>query len=202
MTIVGALSGGSALLLLSLLPSPPSNSPALAAWVEQGYSLLSWSGELLFIAVVCWGAGLIGLVGERRRRHSARSSVGLSALAVAVVALVVVLLALGRLVYPVYEIGLSAEVLALVVSTTYGAVYLAYLGFAVVAVALSWATSAGIVGRAFGLVAAIVFTIGSFPWLTPTWWNSVVAALLGAWGVFLAFATQIRVALSSDETDP
>ncbi|SBT43494.1 hypothetical protein [Micromonospora auratinigra] len=188
LVIVGAVLTGVALLLLSLLPDVPAEVGAVTAWVERGHSLLSWSDELLFFAVICWGAGARGLVGAREAGPSVRISVGGTALAVALVALVVVLLAVGRLVYPVFGIHLSAEVVALVVSATFGALHLALLGFAVAAVALGWSTRAGLTGRAVGIIAAAAFVLGSFPWLTPHWWNSAVAVLVAGWATFLALA--------------
>ncbi|WP_431919240.1 hypothetical protein [Micromonospora wenchangensis] len=196
--IVGALLTGGALLLLSLLPGPPAEAVAMTAWVERGHSLLLWSNELLFFAVICWGAGARGLFSAGRPGPSARIDVGGTALTVALVALVVVLLAVGRLVYPVFEIDLSTEVVALVVSSTFGALHVAFLGFAVAAVTLSWSTRAGLIGRAVGIVAAAAFVVGSFPWLTPTWWNSLVPVLVAAWGVFLA--SVIRTGNSGDAT--
>jgi hypothetical protein len=186
---LGAVLTGVALLLLSLLPRVPSETDAIPSWIEGGTSLLSWSDEVLFFAVVAWGAGAVGLFGPRSAARSARIHVGMTALAIALVALVVLLLALGRLVYPVFEIALSAETAALVVSTAFGALHLAYLGFAVAAVALGWSTRAGLVGRAVGILAAAAFIAGSFPWLTPSWWNSSVAVLVAVWGVSLAVTT-------------
>ncbi|MEV0646422.1 hypothetical protein AB0I28_14285 [Phytomonospora sp. NPDC050363] len=185
LTAVGALLTGGALLFLSLVPDVPSEVSEITAWVDSGKSLLSLSDELLFFAIVCWGAGARGLFGAQKVERSARINVGLTALAVALVALVVLLLVVGRLVYPVFGIHLSPEVLALLVSSTFGAVHLALLGFAVAAVALSWSTRSGLLGRIVGIVAAVVFIVGSFPWLIPSWWNALVAVLLAAWGVFL-----------------
>ena len=187
LTAVGALLAGGALLLLSLLPRVPSEAAEMTAWVDSGRSLLSWSDELVFFAVVCWGAGAGGLFGGRKAGRSARIDIGLTALAVANVALVMVLLVVGRLAYPVFGIQLSPEVLALLISLTFGAVHLALLGFAVAAVTLSWTTRSGLTGRVGGIAAAAVFIVGSFPWLTPGWWNALVAVLLAAWGVFLGF---------------
>ncbi|SCL50959.1 hypothetical protein GA0070603_1101 [Micromonospora chersina] len=197
--IVGALLTAAALLLLSLLPGPPAEAVAMTAWVEHGRSLLLWSNELLFFAVICWGAGARGLFSAGLAGPSARIDVGGTALTVALVALVVVLLAVGRLVYPVFEIDLSTEVVALVVSSTFGALHLAFLGFAVAAVTLSWSTRAGLIGRAVGIVAAAAFVVGSFPWLTPNWWNSLVPVLVAAWGVSLASVT--RTENSGDATE-
>lgn len=180
---VGALLTAVALLLLSLLPSVPSGATAMTVWVGRGHVLLSCSDELLFFAVICWGAGARGIFGGGAT--ALRLNVGATALAVAFVALLVVVLAVGRLVYPVFGIHLSTEVLALVISSAAGALHLALLGFAVAAVALTWSTCSG---RAVGVVAAVVFVVGSFPWLTPGWWNSLTAVLVAVWGVFLGLA--------------
>jgi hypothetical protein len=184
----GVLLTAVALLLLSLLPAVPSGAVALTAWADRGFTLLSWSDELLFFAVLCWGAGARRLVSSREAGSSARINVGMTALATALVALIVVLLAVGRLVYPVFGIDMSADVLALLVSSTYGAVHLAYLGFAVAAVTLSWSTRAGLIGRAVGIVAAVVFVVGSFPWLAPVWCNVGAAVMIAVWGGLLSFA--------------
>jgi hypothetical protein len=185
LTAAGALLAGAALLLLSLLPDVPSEAAEMTAWVDSGRSLLSWSDELLFFAVVCWGAGARGLFGGQQAERSVRIDLGMTALAVANVALLVLLLVVGRLVYPVFGIRLSPEVLALLISSAFGALHLALLGFAVAAVTLSWTTRSGLTGRVVGMVAAAVFIVGSFPWLTPSWWNALVAVLLAGWGVSL-----------------
>lgn len=189
-TASGALLVGVALLLLSLLPSAPSEAADMTAWVDNGKPLLSWSDELLFFAIVSWGAGARGLFGARKAERSARINIGLTALAVALVALLVLLLVVGRLVYPVFGIHLSPDVLALLISSMFGALHLALLGFAVAAVTLTWSTSSGPRGRVVGIAAAAVFIVGSFPWLTPSWWNTLVAVLLAAWGVFLSVTRQ------------
>jgi len=185
----GALLTAGALLLLSFLPEPPGEAVALTTWVEQARPLLTWSDELLFFAVLCWGAGARGLFGARTAAPSARIDVGAAALTTALVALVVVLLALGRLIYPVFAIDLAPEAVTLLVSATFGAVHLAFLGFAVAAAALTWSTRTRILGRGVGIVAAAAFLAGSFPWMMPAWANSLAAIAVAAWGVFLAFTS-------------
>lgn len=151
--------------------------------------LLAWSGELLFAAVVCWGAGAHGLYGwTAPGPGSVRRSVGAVGLGVALVSFVVMLLAVGRLAYPVFAIRLSADTAALVVSTVFGAQHPALLGLAVAAATLTWSTPTLLVARSVGIAAAVVFVAGSFPWLTPVWWNIFVGVLVAAWGVFLSLA--------------
>ncbi|MEU8616415.1 hypothetical protein [Streptomyces sp. NPDC048623] len=201
LTAAGASLAGVALLLLSLLPGVPSEAADMTAWVDNGKALLSWSDELLFFAIVSWGAGARGLFGARRAERSARIDIGLAALAVALVSLLVLLLVVGRLVYPVFGIRLSPDASALLISSMYGALHLALLGFAVAAVTLTWSTSGGPLGRVVGIAAAAVFIVGSFPWLTPSWWNTLVAVLLAAWGVFLSITGVTRQDASGEVTD-
>lgn len=188
LVMLGAVLTAGAILLFSLPSVVPSESAEIVGWVERSYALLAWSDELLFFAVVCWAAGIRGLLRADTSGPSVRISVGVAALAVSLVALLVMLLEVGRLVYPVFQIQLSADTLAQLVSSSFGALHLAYLGFAVAAFTLTWSTSAGRIGRAVGILAGIAFAVGSFPWLTPTWWNVTVALLLAGWGIVLGLA--------------
>ncbi len=186
--LAGAVLTGASALLLSLLPKVPTDVAALSGWVEEGSALLMWSDELLFFSILFSWAGAWGVFATSGSRRSVRVVIGLTALALALISLTVVLLTIGRLVYPVFAIQLSDDSLGLLVSATYGALHVALLGFAVAGVTLTWATRALITGRIVGIATAAVFLAGSFPWLTPNWWNTVVAAVLGAWGAFLALA--------------
>lgn len=188
--LAGSILTGGSLFLLSLLPQVPADATRLATWVEHGSGLLMWSDELLFFAVICWWAGAWGVFRAPAAARSVRVTIGFTSLAVALISLIIVLLAVGRLVYPVFELDFSADSLALVISSAFGALHLALLGFTVAAVALSWATRAGILGRIIGIIVAIILLTGSFPWLTPSWWNSLVALVLATWGGFVAFSAQ------------
>ncbi|MGW4371643.1 hypothetical protein ACWEKT_39095 [Nocardia takedensis] len=187
MTVVGALSTAVVLLLLSLLSAVPSDPAAMTGWVQDGHSLLAWSDELLFFAILCWGAGVRGVFGTPAEL-SMLVHLGVTALRIALGALLMVLLAVGRLVYPVFGIELSAPIVALVVSVVFGALHLALLGFAVAAAALGWSTSAWPTGRIVAFIVAAVFLVGSFPWLIPSWCDTVVAIGVGVWGISLAFS--------------
>ena len=151
--LAGAVLVGTSTLLLSLLPEVPTDVAALSDWVEEGSALAVWSDELRFFAILCWWAGGWGVFTTAASGRSVRTVIGCTALTLALISLVVVLLAIGRLVYPVFGIQLSDDSLGLVVSAAYGALQLALLGFAVAAVTLTWATSARIIGRIVGVVA-------------------------------------------------
>lgn len=191
----GAALTAAAVLLLALLPRAPSEAEALVGWVSESRSLLVWSDELLFFAVVCFGAGARGAFRSGRTRRSIRINVGLEAFGVALVSLLVLLLVVGRLVYPVFGIELSAEVVALLVSAAFGSLHLALLGFAVAAVALTWSAGNGRGGwlvSIVGIVMGAVFAAGSFPWLTPMWWNVLVAIALAVWGAMIGLVVPFR----------
>lgn len=147
----GALLAGFALVLLSLVSAVPSAVSALPGWVHVNRSFLSWSDELLFFAVAGLWVGIRGLFDQCAK--SVRVRIGMTGLAIAVAALLVMLLAVGRLAYPVFGLQLTASALALVVSTTYGALHLAMLGLTVAAVALTWATAFPVTGRVVGIAA-------------------------------------------------
>lgn len=183
--VVGALLAAVALVLIALLPRVPAEPTEIVAWVEQGRVQLMWADELLFFAVLSWCAGGLGLYAGPGAASTARGLVGLAAFFTAQVALVVVLLSLGRLVYPVFGIELSADATALIVSETYGALHLAMLAFAVAAVSLSWRPRFSWLARSLGVLAAIVFVVGAFPWLAPQWWNGLAGVTLPVWGALL-----------------
>lgn len=182
---VGALLAAVALVLIALLPRVPAEPTEIVAWVEQGRTQLMWADELLFFAVLSWCAGVFGLYAGTNAARATRGLIGFAAFLTAQVALVVVLLSLGRLVYPVFGIELSVDAAALIVSETYGALHLAMLAFAAAAVSLSWRARISWLARGSGVLAAIVFVGGAFPWLTPQWWNVLTGVTLAVWGALL-----------------
>ena len=179
---VGAMLAAVALVLIALLPRVPAEPTEIVAWVEQGRMQLMWADELLFFAVLSWCAGVLGLYARWDAASTTWGLVGLAAFLTAQVTLVVVLLSLGRLVYPVFGIELSADATALIVSETHGALHLAMLAFAVAALTLSWRPQFTWLARGLGILAAIVFVVGAFPWLTPQWWNVLTGVTLAVWG--------------------
>ena len=182
---VGALLAAVALVLIALLPRVPAEPTEIVAWVEQGRMQLMWADELLFFAVLSWCAGVLGLYAGWDAASTTSGLVGLAAFLTAQVALVVVLLSLGRLVYRVFGIELSADVTALIVSETYGALHLAMLAFSVAAISLSWQPRFTWLAKGLGVLAAIVFVVGAFPWLTSQWWNVLAGVTLAVWGALL-----------------
>lgn len=183
--VVGALLAAVALVLIALLPRVPAEPTEIVAWVEQGRTQLMWADELLFFAVLSWCAGVWGLYTGADAAATTCRTVGLVAFLMAQVVLIVVLLSLGRLVYPVFGIELSADAIALLVSETYGALHLAMLAFAVAAASLSWRPRFSWQARGLGVLAAIVFVVGAFPWLTPQWWNVLAGVTLAVGGALL-----------------
>ncbi|MBO3086431.1 hypothetical protein [Cellulomonas fengjieae] len=185
----GALLASVALALLATLPPVPPG--AAAAWVEDGTFPLTWAGELLFFATLAWGTGAAGALATRGAGTSVRGTIALVALGVALVAFVVVLLALGRLVYPVVAGDLAADTVVLLASVVVGAVHLALLGLAVAAFALpvpARSTRARRTIAAVTITLGAVFVVGSYPWLLPTWLNLVTAGAVGFWGVLVGVA--------------
>jgi hypothetical protein len=189
--IVGALLASAALLLLASLPPLPARADAFGPWVDDGTFQLTWAGELLFFAVIAWGTGAAGAFGARVTDSPVRRRIALVALGVALVAFVIVLLALGRLVYPVADVDLADDTTVLLASVVVGTVHLALLALAVVAVTLPAKARAPRTRRtlaAAGVTSGVLFAVGSYPWLLPTWLNVTVAVVVGCWGVLVGVA--------------
>lgn len=193
--MAGAFLASVALALLATLPPVPPSVDGVLAWVGDGTFQLTWAGELLFFATIAWGAGAAGSFSARATSRPLRRSIALVALGVTLVAFVVVLLALGRLVYPVVDVELAADTIVLLVSVVIGTVHLALLALGVVAIALPVpmrSTRAGRTVTAIGCAGGVLFVVGSYPWLLPTWLNLVVAGAVGCWGVLVGVALLAR----------
>ncbi|TNC21993.1 hypothetical protein, partial [Mumia zhuanghuii] len=176
--IAGALLASMALALLATVPALPTTADAVALWVDDARFQLTWAGELLFFATIAWGVGAAGAFAARGSGSPLRRTTALVALGVALIAFVVVLLALGRLVYPVVDIELAAETIVLLESVVIGAVHLALLALGVVAFTLPVPTRSTAARRAIvalGVTLGVLFVAGSYPWLLPMWLNLVVA---------------------------
>lgn len=166
--IAGPLLAGAALALLAALPPFPTGAGTAAAWVGAAGFQLTWSGELLFFAIVAWGAG-------------------------ALVAFLVALLGLGRLVYPVLDAAPAGDALVLLVSEVIGAVHLALPAPAVVAATLPVPVRSGRrTATAAGIGFGALFLVGSHPWPLPTWANLLVACAVGGWGALVGAAALSR----------
>lgn len=187
----GAVLTSIALGLLASLPDLESDSIPVSQWIEDGRFALTWSGEVLFFAVIAWATGAAGTVVSRGRGSPIRRVLSLTGLGVALVAFVIALLALGRLVYPIVDVDLGSDTLVLVVSVVTGSIHLALLGLAICAASFPFpARSAGArwtAGMA-GLLVGVAFVLGSYPWVLPAWFNIAVAALVGAWGILTGLA--------------
>ena len=193
--IAGALLASMALALLATLPALQPGADAVVGWVDDGTFQLTWAGELLFFATIAWGAGAAGAFAAQHTGTPLRRSIALIALSVALVAFVIVLLALGRLVYPVVDVDLAADTIVLLVSVVIGTVHLALLALAVVAIALPVPTRSARAGQtitAVGIACGVLFVVGSYPWLLPTWLNLVVAGAVGCWGALVGVALLAR----------
>lgn len=186
--VTGSVLLGAALVMLATVPPLPAEAVDVQRWVNEGRFQLTWSGELLFFAVLALGSGGVGMLAGPGAPWRPRHTISLVGLGIALVAFLVVLLALGRLVYPVASIDLSADSTVLVSSTAIGAVHLALLGLAVAAFA--WPRPSSVVAArridtVAGIAAGVVFLFGSYPWLLPNWANVAASVVVGCWGVWI-----------------
>ncbi|MCS5734083.1 hypothetical protein [Herbiconiux daphne] len=193
--IAGTVFAGLALTLLATLPPLPTDPDSVSGWVGDGAFPLTWAGELLFFAIIAWGAGAAGVVGAHAAGAPVRRALSSAALGVVLVGFAIILLALGRLVYPVADIDLTAGSIVLLASVVSGTVHLSLLALAVVAVSLPVGMRSLRARRATvaaGIAFGVLFAVGSFPWLLPTWSNVVVAGAVAGWGVFAGLSALAR----------
>lgn len=183
--IAGTSLTGVAFGFLGSLPPLPSDADTVAKWVEAGRWQLTWSGELMFFAVVLWGAGTTGLYAGRNRPLRLRHHIARVGVGVTLISLLIGLLALGRLVYPVIDVPISSDNLLLSISVAYGSQHLAMLGLAVTAFSfpISAHTAWGRrTANLCGTAAGAAFVAGSYPWATPALVNILIAGLVILWG--------------------
>jgi hypothetical protein len=171
-------------VVLALVPAPPAEAEALSQWVATNGTPLSVVDELLAFATVCLAPATVVLVRAARPRHPFSALAGGSTLALALVVVVALVLIDGRLVYPVFGIALSPEVIALLVSTFFGGSHTLLLLLGAALLCFAACARGTEISRWVIIATAIAGALqiaGSFPWITPPWWSILVATALVAW---------------------
>jgi hypothetical protein len=96
-----------------LLPLPPSGETEFLNWLAENRIFIAIQNEVFFFATMCPIPAAIVLHKFSQSGPMISSLLGVGLMFVAVPVLAVVNLAEGRLVYPVYDIRLSFDVLKL-----------------------------------------------------------------------------------------
>ena len=182
--IVGGFLLYGAQLTVLLLPPPPPEPADVAPWVLEHTTQLAISNELLFFAVVCLMPAVIVLYRQLESKRAFSALIGCTSMMMGLVILSTLVLVGGRLVYPVFGIALSADIIALLVSLFFGGLHSVLLLFGLALIVLASALGQSASGRwmqtaTYG--AGGLQILGSYPWLTPSWWNVTAATALVTW---------------------
>ncbi|MDO4718069.1 MAG: hypothetical protein Q4B08_10970 [Propionibacteriaceae bacterium] len=172
----------------ALIPTDFETSGAVM-WVEQHRVLIQVSNEFRLFAALTLAAALVSWHGSAP--VSARRALGFSALGLAVVVELFMVIAEGRLAYPIPGLDLDDATAASIIAMSYGASHAASILFAVAALALmlelgaatgAWFTVASIIVAGIQIVA-------SFPWMLPAGLRVVAAFTLLGWFILIASAS-------------
>ena len=181
--IVGGVALASAEFLIAVVSRPVAGG-SITAWIHAAATPLAVADELLFVALVCLVLGGLVLWQAVRARHPISALVMVTSLLLAMAVVMVLVLVVGRLVYPVYDIAIGDAGNALLVSLMFGGLHAVSL---LLGISLLAATAALRGSGApwwlviVAMVTAVAQWVGAFPWLTPDWVNGTVPVLLGAW---------------------
>ena len=184
--VSGLLYAGRAMLERAI-GEPPTAGGDLVAWRDAHQAGLAWADELMVLSA----ALLLPVVPVLYRRLGGTRrpwvSFGCALLATMVPVVLVLAVFQGRLMYPVFDIGLGEEqTVALVVSLYYGGAHVVALMLAAALVMLGTAMRSEPWGRpiaVLAIIAALGQVVAGYPWIAGP--NVVLAAqvLAAAWFV-------------------
>ncbi|QSF43015.1 hypothetical protein [Paenibacillus tianjinensis] len=183
----GILFLGVSLFLLPV-PSPPLPDTELMNWLEEWRFNISMADELLMFASLLLIPSIAGLYKVLEKTDKIKALLGCGLLAATVPVYIILVIILGRLVYPVYDIELSPDMYKLVISIYYGGIHAVVIILSIATIILSLVIRKNPLGKSaayFGFVVALLDLIGAFPWLTGSAVGFVCQAASSVWFVFV-----------------
>lgn len=164
---------------------PPSTGPEIQAWRSAHELALAWADETFFAATVLLIPAVIALYRSLKGPDRPWVDFGCGVFAAVIPVNVVLLIVHGRLVFPVYGIGLDdPAVAALVVSLYSGGTHAVSLLLAGAAVMLGLSMRRNVFGSgvgAVGVMAGAAQIVVAYPWLVSPAMVLICQALLAAW---------------------
>jgi hypothetical protein len=171
--------------LESIAGDPPSTGPDIQAWRSSHELTLAWAVETFFAATVLMVPAVIALYRSLKGPDRPWVDFGCGILAAVIPVNVVLLVVHGRLVFPVFGIGLDdPAAAALVVSLYSGGTHAVSLLLAGAAVMLGLAMRRGVFGPGVGtvgVIAGLAQIVVAYPWLVSPAIVLICQALLAAW---------------------
>lgn len=170
------------------MPGPPLSDAALMTWLQEWRFNLSMADELMFFATLWLIPSIVGLYRVLVKVDTIQTMLGCGLLAVVIPVNLVLVIVLGRLVYPVYNIELSPDIYKLVISEYYGGVHAVAILFSLATLFLCLVIRKSVIGKPaayVGLVAGLLDLIGAFPWRIGTGMVFVSQLFFSAWFIIL-----------------
>jgi len=186
-------------LLIATLPSPPSIEAQFYRWLSESKTYIAIQNEILFFATVSMIPSVYVLYRLLKNQISISSVFGLGLMVMVIPVLVVLDIVEGRMVYPVYSIRISFDLLKLVLSIYHGGMHMVSLLFA----GAIFFTSYAMRGKFFpqshwylGLITSAAQIVGSFPWWVGLSVNVLAILLFSAWFIL----TGVNIFQKADES--
>jgi hypothetical protein len=183
-------------LFLLPLQGPPALEADLLVWLEKWKFNISMADEVLLFAALFLIPAIFSLYQFLVRTDKVKAIMVCGLLASSIPIFIFLDIILGRLVYPVYNLELSADIYKLVLSIYYGGMHLVAIVFSIATLLLSIAIRKSEHGKAivyFGFVVAVADLISAFPWITGSAIAFACQLLFSAWFVLLG----VRIIVSA-----
>ncbi|MCE3201632.1 hypothetical protein K3T49_18640 [Paenibacillus sonchi] len=158
------------------------------AWLREWRFNLSMADELLFFATLLLIPSIVAVYRLLVKVEPVKASLGCGLLAVVIPVHLFLVIILGRLVYPVYDLELPPDIYKLVLSIYYGGMHCAALILGAAAIVLCFVVRKSVMGKPvayLGLVAGILELVSSYSWLIGTALMVVCQLVFSAWLVLL-----------------
>ncbi|KWX79039.1 hypothetical protein [Paenibacillus jilunlii] len=175
-------------LFLLPMPSPPLTDAELMAWLQNWRFHLSMADELLFFATLLLIPSIVALYRVLLKVEPIKASLGCGLLAVVIPVHLFLVIILGRLVYPVYELELPPDIYKLVLSIYHGGMHSAALILGAAVIVLCFVIRKSVIGKPvayLGFMAGVLELVSSYPWLIGTPLMVLCQLFFSAWLVLL-----------------
>ena len=175
-------------LFLLPMPSPPLADADLMTWLHEWRTNIAMADELLFFAALFLIPSIVALYRRLVKVDSIKTILGCGLLAIIIPLHLFLVIILGRLVYPVYDIELSPDIYKLTLSIYYGGMHAVAIMLSVATLILSLVIRRSTIGKSvayLGFVAGILDLIGAFPWLIEPVMVFISQLFFSGWFVIL-----------------
>jgi hypothetical protein len=160
----------------------------LIAWLDKWKFNISMADEVLLFAALFLIPAIFSLYQLLVQADKVKAIMVCGLLASSIPTFIFLDIILGRLVYPVYNLDLSADIYKLVLSIYYGGMHLVAIVFSIATLLSSLVIRKSEHGKAiayFGFVVVIADLISAFPWITGSVIAFICQLLFSAWFVLL-----------------